>query len=155
MATSLDDARAQISTQVKALVAPYAQQTSDTIQKAITPLVAQLADVADLVRGACAMAKMSGGSDQLKDLCAKASDAFTQAQAFLDAIRLRPAALFAEVENQLLSQLDTLLDDGAKAALAAAQKEVDDALHAQADRSACDAGRGRLRFRFRLDSVTL
>ena len=128
MAKNLDDARAQISTEVRALITPYAQQTSDTIQRAVTPLVVQLSDVADLVGGACAMAKLSGGGDKLKELCGNARDTFTQAITFVDGIKVRPAAVFQAVTDQLVGQLDVLIDDGTRTAIAAAQKQVNQAL---------------------------
>ena len=127
-AKNLVDARAQISTQVRGLVEPYAKQTSETIQTALAPLVTQLADVADLLRGACAMAKLSGGGDKLKDLCGKANDAFTQAQTYLDGLKARPALLFDGLTAQLLGSLDQLVDDGTRAALTEAQTRVDHAL---------------------------
>jgi uncharacterized phage infection (PIP) family protein YhgE len=139
-AKNLADARVQISAQVRALIAPYAQQTADTIQRALTPLVAQLADVADLVRGACAMAKLSGGGDQLKELCGKATDTFQQALTYLDGIKARPAAVFDELTNQLVAQLDQLIDDGTRAAIAAAQKQVDSALNLPAAPGSAGSG---------------
>ncbi len=127
-AKSLADARVQISSQVRGLVQPYAKQTSETIQTALAPLVTQLSEVADLLRGACAMAKLSGGGNKLKDLCGKANDAFTQAQGYLDGLKARPALLFDGLTAQLLGSLDQLIDDGTRVALTEAQTRVDHAL---------------------------
>lgn len=128
MAKNLADARAQISAQVRAMIAPYAIDTIATIQKAIAPVTDQLADVADLVRGACAMAKLSGGGDKLKELCDKATSVLDPAKTYLDSIKAKPAVIFDELATQLAGQLDPLLDDATKTALAAAQKQVDSAL---------------------------
>lgn len=142
VAKNLADARVQISARVRALVQPYAQATSETIQKGLAPLVTQLSDVADLLRGACAMAKLSGGGDKLKELCGKASDAFAQAQTYLAGIKARPAVVFDGVTAQLLGSLDQLLDDGTQAALVAAQTEVDHALLAPVPTPTGSAGSG-------------
>jgi uncharacterized phage infection (PIP) family protein YhgE len=127
-AKSLADARAQISAEVRGFIKPYAKETADTIQQALKPVIAQLADVADLLRGACAMAKLAGGGDHLKDLCTKANDTFKQALDYVDSIKAMPAALFDELTAQLVGQLDQLIDDGTKTVITAAQKQVDTAL---------------------------
>jgi hypothetical protein len=124
----LDDVRAKVSAELRGALEPLAQQAVTTIRDAIAPLSQQLSDAADLVIGACAMAKLSGGSDQLKDLCAQAKEVFQKATTFLDDLKTRPALLFTEVSAQLEGQLDQLLDQGAKAAIDKAQQEVNTAL---------------------------
>ncbi len=62
-------------------------------------------------------------------------------------IKTRPAALFDELANQLVGQLDMLIDDATRAALAAAQKQVDAAL---AGSAAAGSARSRIIPRMRI-----
>jgi hypothetical protein len=127
-AKQLADIRAQVSTELRAAVATLQDQTTATIQKVLIPIRANLSDVGDLVIGACAMAKLSGGTDQLRDLCARAKDVFTQANAFLADLDKRPGELFTSVTTKLEASLDTLIDDQSKQLIATAQQAVNDAL---------------------------
>jgi len=127
-AKQLADVRASISSQVRAAVVPLAVQVEDTITKAIAPIEAQLGDTADLVIGACAMAKLSGGGDDLKKLCARAKDVFGKATAYLADLKTKPAALFDDVTKQLELSLDQLVDTETKALIDSAQAKVNAAL---------------------------
>src|SRR6185312_10960871 len=127
-AKQLADVRTKISTEVRGAIEPLAAQVEATITKALTPIEAQLSDTADMVIGACAMAKLSGGGDDLKQLCAQAKDVFGKATAYLTDLKGKPAALFDDVSKQLESQLDQLIDTETKAVIDAAQAKVDAAL---------------------------
>lgn len=127
-AKKLEEVRAQISTQVRTAIEPLAAQVQDTIQNALTPLNQQLADTRDLMVGACAMAKLSGGGDKMKDLCSQVSDVFAKGLAYLDELKAKPAQLFTDVTTQLESQLDQLIDTETKKLLDTAQTKVNEAL---------------------------
>jgi len=123
-AKQLADLRTQVSTELRATIVPLALQVQDTITKAIAPIEAQLSDTADMVIGACAMAKLSGGGDKLKELCGQAKDVFAKATAYMADLKTKPAALFDDVSNQLETQLDQLVDSETKALIADAQAKV-------------------------------
>ena len=124
----LADVRAKISAEVRGAIEPLALQVQATITKAIAPIEAQLGDTADMIIGACAMAKLSGGGDNLKQLCAQAKDVFGKATAFMVDIKAKPATLFDEVSMQLESQLDQLVDTETKAAIGLAQQKINSLL---------------------------
>lgn len=126
-AKKLADVRAHISAQVKATVEPFAAQVSDTIQQAIVPLSGKLGEVSAVVDIACGTVKLKGG-DQAKSLCKDAKDAFGQAETFFADFKERPAKLYDELSTTLVTQLERLVDDQTKSALAAAQTKVNDAL---------------------------
>jgi hypothetical protein len=138
-AKQLADVRAQISTELRGVVEPLAAQVQDTITKAIAPIEAQLSDTADLVIGACAMAKLSGGDD-LKKLCGRAKDVFAQATAYITELKAKPAALFDDVSKQLETQLDQLVDTETHTLILAAQAKVDDALKLPAQTGSAGSG---------------
>ena len=123
-AKQLADVRTQISTELRGAIEPLAVQVQDTITKAIAPIEAQLSDTADMVIGACAMAKLSGGGDKLKDLCGQAKDVFAKATAYMADLKTKPAALFDDVSKQLETQLDQLVDTETKTLIDAAQAKV-------------------------------
>jgi hypothetical protein len=127
-ALQLADVRAKVSAEVRGAIEPLALQVQATITKAIAPIEAQLGDTADMVIGACAMAKLSGGGDNLKQLCAQAKDVFGKATAFMVDIKAKPATLFDEVSKQLESQLDQLVDTETKAAIGLAQQKINSLL---------------------------
>ncbi|HEY4242945.1 MAG TPA: hypothetical protein VGM88_24185 [Kofleriaceae bacterium] len=124
----LEALRTKYSKEIRDTVQPLATEATDAIQHAIAPLEQQLSDTGDLIIGACAMAKLSGGSDQLKALCAQAKDVFAKANAYLADFKAKPAQLVTDLTAQLESHLLLLIDDGTKTALDAAQKQVNDAL---------------------------
>ena len=127
-AKQLADVRAKVSTEIRGAIEPLAAQVEATITKAIAPIEAQLSDTADMVIGACAMAKLSGGGDEMKQLCAQAKDVFGKATAYITDLKGKPAALFDDVSKQLETQLDQLIDTETKAVIDAAQVKVDAAL---------------------------
>lgn len=127
-AQQLADVRTKVSTELRAALEPLAASVQDTVQNALTPLATQLSDMADLVLGACAMAKLSGGGEQLKTTCASAKDVFEKGRAFVEDFKAKPAALFEEVSTMLEAELALLVDTATKTALDAAQTQVSAAL---------------------------
>ncbi len=127
-AQQLVEVRAKVSAEVRGAIEPLALQVQATITKAIAPIEAQLGDTADMIIGACAMAKLSGGGDDLKQLCGQAKDVFGKATAFMIDIKAKPAALFDDVSKQLETQLDQLVDSETKAAIAVAQQQINSLL---------------------------
>lgn len=127
-AQQLADVRTKVSTELRAALEPLAASVQDTVQNALTPLATQLSDMADLVLGACAMAKLSGGGPNLKEMCASAKDVFEKGRAFVEDFKGKPAALFEEVSTKLEAELDVLVDSATKTALDAAQTQVNTAL---------------------------
>ena len=126
-ARRLDDVRAQVSAQLKSAIEPFAAQTADTLQNALTPLLAKLDEVSAIVDIGCGTVKLSGG-DQAKALCKDAKTAFAKSETFLADFKARPAAVFDDVTKTLETELDQLVDAGTKQLIAAAQAKVDEAL---------------------------
>lgn len=140
---TLADVRAQISGEVKAAMEPVATELANAAEKVLVPVTEQVKDGADLIIGACAVAKMSGGGDQLKALCDKAKDVLPKAVAYLEDAKTKPAALLSDVTGKLTATLDQLIDTETKAALDAAQAKVNTALKLQpAAGSATGSGSG-------------
>lgn len=127
-AQQLAAVRAQVTTEVHAAVDTVSKEVVATIQKVVLPVKQQLEDVSDIVIGACAIAKMQGGSDQLKEKCAKAKEQFNAANAFIADFETKPQEMMTQLTSQLEAQLGQLIDDTEKQALAAAQQAVNDAL---------------------------
>ncbi len=127
-AKRIEDLQADISKDLNAAFDQLSKEVVATVQKVLLPIKTQLTDVSDLVIGACAMAKLSGGSDQLKALCEKARDVFTEANTFLKDFEKRPTELFAAVRSKLEGELSLFIDAKTKTAMDMAQKAVDDAL---------------------------
>ncbi len=125
---ALADVRAQVSRKVRDTVEPLAGQVSTAIRDGIAPIRAQLEKAGALIDLACASLTLSGGSDASKALCKQAKDAFATGTASIDELAGWPAKLFDGVAVELETQLDALLDDGAKQAIDAAQTLVNDAL---------------------------
>ncbi|HEY0251481.1 MAG TPA: hypothetical protein VGC41_08130 [Kofleriaceae bacterium] len=124
----LADLRDKVSREVRDALVPLGTQVNDTIGKAIKPIKEQLSTTGDLVIGACAMAKLSGGGDDLKKLCDRAKDVFNAATGYIADLEQKPAKLFADVTTQLESQLGVLVDDESKKAIAVIQTQVDQQL---------------------------
>ena len=124
----LEAMRTQVSTELRAALEPLSGELASALQTVIVPVTEQVTDAADLIVGACAMAKVSGGGDQLKQLCAKAKDVFPAALAFLQDLKTRPAQLLGEVTTQLETTLDQLVDTQTRAVLDAAQAKVNEVL---------------------------
>lgn len=141
---TIEEVRAKVSTELRAAIEPLAQNLKDTIQNALAPLVTQLDDMADLVIGACAMAKLSGGGDKMKQMCDGAKAIFDKGRAFVEDFKTKPAALFTDVSTKLEAELDQLLDAAAKQAIDAAQVAVNDALKLPPAGSGAAAGSGEV-----------
>jgi hypothetical protein len=124
----LAEVRGKISGQLRGALEPLAGQLQDTIEHALAPLAEQLATMADLVIGGCAMAKLSGGGDKLAQLCANARGIFDAGTKFIDDFKAKPAQLFGELTGKLEAELDQLVDGATKQALDAAQRAVTKAL---------------------------
>ena len=140
-ARRIEDVRAQISTQIKATVTPFAAQVTDTIQNALVPLSAKLEDVSAMVDIACGTVRLSGG-DKAKDLCKNAKDTFATGTKFLDDFKTRPAALYDDVSKTFATQLDQLVDTETKALLDTTQAKVDAALKLPPSGSGTATGSG-------------
>jgi hypothetical protein len=127
-AKQIDDLKKQVSTELRGALEPLQQQVIATIDKAIVPLEAQLDNTSDLLLGACAVNKLSGGSDKLKELCGQAKEAFAKATVFLADVKARPAELFAGVSTKLETELADLIDTESKKFLDEAQAKVNAAM---------------------------
>lgn len=124
-AVRLEDERAKISAQLRTTVEPLAQQVENTLQNALVPLTTKLSDASDMLVMGCTMSKLSGGgSDQMKDLCARAKDGFAKAVVYLGELKAKPALMFTDVTAQLQSQLGQLVDVETQKLVAAAQVKV-------------------------------
>ena len=128
VAKTIEEVRTKVSTELRAAIEPLAMDVKDTIQNAITPLATQLSDMGDLVIGACAMAKLSGGGDKMKEMCDGAKAVFDKGRAFVEDFKTKPAALFTDISTKLEAELDLLVDAAAKQAIDVAQQAVNDAL---------------------------
>src|SRR5262245_10913053 len=100
-AQKLEDVRAQISSQVKATVEPFAAQVTDAIKNAIVPLSVKLEEVGAIVDIACGTVKLKGG-DQAKALCKDAKDKLGNATTFITEFKERPAKLYEELSATLV-----------------------------------------------------
>ena len=127
-ARRIEDVRAQVSAQLRTAIEPLAAQVQDTIQNALVPLATQLSDLSDVVVSGCTMAKLSGGGDKMKDLCAQAKAAFTSGLAYIGDLQSRPAHLFLDVTSQLETQLDQLVDAETRKLVDAAQVKIGETL---------------------------
>ena len=141
-AKKLEDLQGQVRTELQAAIEPLANQVATTIQEALLPLSEKLGDTADLVLGACAMAKVSGGGDEMKKLCAGAKDAFGQAEKFLDDFKTKPTLMFTQIKSELESKLGELIDQQTHQLLDAAQAKVNDALKLPPAGSGSGSGSG-------------
>jgi hypothetical protein len=137
---TLADVRKQVSTDIRAALEPVAGELATAAEKVLVPVAAQVSDATDLILGACAMAKVSGGGDQLKALCEQAKTELPKAVAFLQDAKARPAALLGEVTGKLTKELDQLIDAETRAALDAAQTKVNAALQLPAAGSGSGSG---------------
>jgi hypothetical protein len=141
-AQQLADVRKQVSDQLRAALQPLEAQTIDLVNKVIVPLTTQLDNVSDLVIGGCAMAKVSGANDKLKEMCATAKDVFARATVYLADLKTKPAELFTGVSANIEKQLDQLIDTGAKTLIDEAQTKINDALKLPAAGSGSAAAPG-------------
>ncbi|TMQ09275.1 MAG: hypothetical protein E6J91_30615 [Deltaproteobacteria bacterium] len=127
-ARKIEDVRAQVSSQLRGAVEPLSVQVQAAIRDAIVPLSAQLAELSDVVVMGCTAAKLSGGGEKMKDLCAEAKLDFAKALTYLDDVKGRPAKLFADVTSQLETELEPLIDAETRKLIDAAQVKVNEAL---------------------------
>lgn len=126
-ARRIEEVRAQIAPELRAVIEPLAAQVQDAIQHAIVPLTAKLPELGGAAIASCTMARPSGGDEKLKDLCAQARDAFGKAVTYMADLEGRPAKLFDELTSELLAKLDPLVDAGTRKLLDAARARVDEA----------------------------
>jgi len=136
----LEEVRKQVSDQLRAAVAPLQAETIALISKVIVPVSAQLDNASDIIISACTAAKLTGGSDKLKELCAQAKDLFARATVYIADLKTKPAELFAGVTTNLEKQLDALVDEGAKKLIDEAQHQVSEALKLQAGSAGSGSG---------------
>jgi hypothetical protein len=126
-ARRIEEVRAQIVPELRAVVEPFAAQVEDAIQRAIAPLTAKLPELGGAVIAGCTMARLSGRGEKMKELCAQVRDVFGKAVAYMADLEGRPAKLFDEVTSELLAELDPLVDAGTRKLLGAARARVDEA----------------------------
>lgn len=136
----IEEVRTTVSTQLRAAIEPLAIDVKDTIQNALTPLATQLNDMGDLVLGACAMAKLSGGGDKMKEMCDSARAIFDKGRQFVEDFKTKPAALFTDITTKLETELALLVDAAAKQAIDTAQQTVNEALRLPPAGSAAGSG---------------
>jgi hypothetical protein len=120
----LADVRAKVSTDVRAAIEPFAQQTGDVIANALQPLMAKLEQVEGLLEVGCGGLKITGGSDAAKAQCGNAKTAFVAGKTYLAGLKDKPVQLFNEVSTAIEGALVTLYDEATKQAIDAAQAEV-------------------------------
>jgi hypothetical protein len=121
----LDEARAKVSAELTAAVKTLDAELQHLVEQTIVPLSTQVAAVAEVIDGACALGKLKGGGDELKKLCDEAKVKFGEAKQYLSTVQTEPATLTRELTTVIETQLPKLLDDAAKTALDEAQKHVD------------------------------
>ncbi len=141
-ARKIEDVQAQLGKELQAAVDGLTTQVVATIQKVMGPLKGQIQDVSDLLITACTIAKVSGGSDKLKDLCTKARDVFGKATTFLAELETKPQQIIAQLSGQLQAQLGDLVDAESKKMLDTAQQAVNDALKLPAGGVGSGSGSG-------------
>lgn len=141
-ARRIEDVRAQISAQVRTAIEPLAAQVQDTIQNAVQPLAIQLSDLYDVVVSGCTMAKLSGGGDKMKELCARAKETFTSGLAYIGDLQGRPAHVFLDVTSGLERQLDQLIDAETRKLVDAAQVKISESLKLPAGGGAAGSAAG-------------
>ena len=139
---TIEEVRTKVSTELRSAIEPLAANVKDTIQNALTPLVTQLNDMADLVIGACAMAKLSGGGDKMKQMCDSAKVVFEKGRQFVEDFKTQPAMIFTDITTKLETELALLVDAAAKQAIDTAQQTVNEALRLPPSGSGTGAGTG-------------
>jgi hypothetical protein len=134
--------KAEVTKEIHTAVDTLTKEVVATIQKVIVPVKGQLRDVSDIVLGACAIAKMQGGSDKLKELCTKARDVFDGANDFLKDFEKKPQEMILALTTNIEKQLGDLVDENEKKMWAAAQTAVNDALKLPPAGSGSGSGSG-------------
>lgn len=123
VAKPLAEVQAAVSKQVEAAVAPLAAQLASVSENVLSPALAKFNDFGDMIIGACALGKATGGPS-LQELCSKARDVFTTANGFLADVKSKPVALFDQVANDLKGSLTNLLSDQLNQAIAQSQEKL-------------------------------
>jgi hypothetical protein len=124
----LADVRAKVSTDVRAAIEPFAQQTGDVIANALQPLMTKLEQVEGLLEVGCGGLKLSGASDAAKKQCDSAKTAFVAGKTYLAGLKDKPVQLFNDVSTNLETALVALYDEATKQAIDAAQAQVNELL---------------------------
>ncbi|HUH03149.1 MAG TPA: hypothetical protein VML75_14230 [Kofleriaceae bacterium] len=127
-ARTLADARATVSAEVTAAIAPLETQVAAAIQ-AMEPALADLEQLREIVVGVCALAGLNGG-DEVKVICATGREAFDAALAFIKEHKDQPKTLLTELTLRLETDLEALVTNETKQLLDKAQKAADQAVGA-------------------------
>lgn len=102
----IDEPRTAVSTQVRGIVEPLADQIEAAIKDALQPLARHLPELSDAIGAGCARARGAA----LKPACAKARDALPRAIAATGELRDRLPRLFDDVSSELDANLAPLVD---------------------------------------------
>lgn len=121
--------QSNVAAKLHGVLDPLEAQITKVAQSALGPAAQKLSDVGDLVLGACAMGKVTGGGDSLKQLCDQAKTAFGSATTFLADFKTKPLALFNDLSGSLESKLSNLLDTQSQKLLQEAQVRVNGLLN--------------------------
>jgi hypothetical protein len=132
-ARRLEEVRAQVSSQLRTALEPLSAQVTNTIENALIPLTTRLEEVGDIMKIACAGARLKGAGDQTKQFCKEADKAFAAGIEYLADFKDRPAKLYDEVTSTLEKELEALIDAESKKILDAAQARVNAALKLPAE----------------------
>ncbi len=124
VAQPLATLQADIAMRLRGVLEPLEAQITNVAQSTLVPAAQKFTDVADMVIGACAMGKATGGGDSLKQLCDQAKAAFGPAQAFLADFKTQPMALFTQLTSTLETNLSNLLDAKTQLVLTEAQTRI-------------------------------
>lgn len=124
VAQPLATLQADIAMRLRGVLEPLEAQITNVAQSTLAPAAQKLTDVADMVIGACAMGKATGGGDSLKQLCDQAKAAFGPAQTFLAEFNTQPMALFTQLTGTLETKLSNLLDAKTQLVLTEAQTRI-------------------------------
>jgi hypothetical protein len=127
-AKTLTDLRTQVSTELKAAIAPLEAEVAATVQKALTPALIELTKTGELLEAGCALVTLSGGSDEAKDLCKQAKDVFTQGLAYVKGLEGKPVTFFTGLVTELDTQIGDLVTAEGKALLKDADARLKAAL---------------------------
>ncbi len=138
VAQPLATLQAEVAMRLRGVLEPLEVQISKVAQSTLVPAAQKFADVTDMVIGACAMGKATGGGDALKQLCDQAKAAFGPAQVFLADFKTQPMALFTQLTGTLETTLSNLLDEKTQMLLTEAQTRINALMKV----AATDAGAG-------------
>lgn len=125
-ARTLADARATVSAEVAAAIAPLEAQVVLAIQ-AMEPALADLEQLREIVVGVCALASLNGG-DEVKVTCTTGKEAFDVALAFIKEHKDQPKTMLTDLTLALETELEALVTNEAKQLLDKAQAVADEAV---------------------------